>query len=204
MASRIEIVLATRNKNKKREIINILRGLPFNILTLDDFPDCPEVKEDGLTFKENAVKKARIVADFTRRFTLSDDSGLEVKALGGEPGVFSARYAGRNGDYRANNLKLLKKLEKVPPSRRQATFHCLMALAGPGEIIKVVEGKCSGYILNELRGQRGFGYDPLFYYPPYRKTFAELLPEEKNKVSHRYRALKKMVKEIKKLINSSQ
>ena len=226
MARKIEIVLATRNKKKQKEIVGILKGLPVNpvrssrqkrgappfqkknwltsngvkLLSLDDFPSIPPVRENASTFKGNAVKKAQAVAKFTSKLALADDSGLEVKALGGKPGVFSARYAGKQGSYRANNRKLLKELKGVPFSRRRAAFRCSIVLSGPRKTIKVVEGKCSGYILTRLRGRSGFGYDPLFYYPPYKKTFAELRPSEKNKVSHRYRALEKMVKVIKSLI----
>jgi len=222
MTPKIEIVLATRNKKKQREIINIFKALPLTpvkdsrrkrsvrpkqiiskairLLSLNDFPSLPPVKEDASTFKENAIKKARTAAAMTGKLALADDSGLEVEVLGGEPGVFSARYAGKQADYQENNLKLLRKLNGVPFSRRRATFRCFIVLANPEKIIKVVEGKCSGYILSEMRGKRGFGYDPLFYYPPYKKTFAELLPGEKNKVSHRYRALIKMARVIEKLV----
>ena len=207
MTPKIEIVLATRNKKKQKEIINIFRSIGpggitskrIKLLSLNDFSSIPPVQEDASTFKGNAIKKARTVANFTGKLALADDSGLEVKVLDGKPGIFSARYAGKWGNYRANNLKLLRELNGVPFSRRQATFRCFVALASPKKIIKVVEGKCSGYILSEMRGERGFGYDPLFYYPPHKKTFAELFPEEKNKVSHRYRALRKIARVISSL-----
>ncbi|MEA3369047.1 MAG: XTP/dITP diphosphatase [Candidatus Ratteibacteria bacterium] len=200
MARKIEIVLATRNKKKQKEIVSILKGLPIKLFSLDNFPSMPPVRENAFTFKGNAVKKAQAAAKFTSRLALADDSGLEVKALGGRPGVFSARYAGKQVTYRANNQKLLKELKGVPFSRRRAAFRCSVVLASPRKIIEVAEGECSGYILTRLRGRRGFGYDPLFYYPPYKKTFAELLPSEKNKLSHRCRALKKMAKVIKTLV----
>ncbi len=200
MARKIEIVLATRNKKKQKEIVSILKTLPIKLLSLDNFPSIPPVREDAATFKGNAVKKAQAVAKFTSKFALADDSGLVVKALGGRPGVFSARYAGKTCSYRANNQKLLKELKGVPFLRRRAVFRCSVALCSSRKIIKVVEGKCPGYILTRLRGRRGFGYDPLFYYPPYKKTFAELLPAEKNKVSHRSRALKKIAKAIERLL----
>ncbi len=200
MARKIEIVLATRNKKKKKEIAAILKNLPIKLIGLSDFPSFPEVREDAPTFRGNALKKARLAARFTGRLALADDSGLEVKALKGRPGVLSARYAGRQGNYRANNRKLLRDLRGVPFSKRRASFRCLAVLADPKKVIKVVEGKCSGYILGQFRGKRGFGYDPLFYYPPYKKTFAELLPGKKNKVSHRFRAFKKMAGVIEKLI----
>ena len=214
MARKIEIVLATRNKKKQKEIVSILKGLPVNsvrpvrekfsngikLLSPDDFSSIPPVRENASTFKGNALKKAQAVAKFTSKLALADDSGLEVKALSGRPGVFSARYAGKNCSYQANNQKLLRELKGVPFPRRRAAFRCSVALCSPRKIIKVVEGKCSGYILTRLRGRKGFGYDPLFYYPPYKKTFAELSPAQKNKVSHRYRALKKMAKIIKDLM----
>ena len=199
MAGKIEIVLATRNKKKQKEIVSILKDLPVKLLSLDDFPSIPPIREDASTFKGNALKKAQAVAKFTSKLALADDSGLAVKVLGGRPGVFSARYAGKDCSYQANNQKLLRELKGVPFSKRKATFRCFVALASPKGAIKVVEGKCSGYILTRLRGRKGFGYDPLFYSPPYKKTFAELVPAEKNRVSHRFRALKKIVQVINKL-----
>lgn len=158
---------------------------------MEEFPGLPEVEEDGATFEQNAVKKARFAAAATCLWALADDSGLEVDYLGGAPGVFSARFAGRGGDDRANNEKLLRLLEGVPLERRTARFRCVVAVASPGGEVYTAEGTCAGVIAFAPRGSGGFGYDPLFYVPHLGKTFAELEPEVKNAVSHRAKALEK-------------
>ncbi len=186
-----EIVLASRNKEKKKELKVLLNGLKIKILDLNDFPAAPKVEEKGKTFDENAKTKALAIAKFTKKLTLADDSGLEVKALGRQPGVRSARFAGEGATYAANNRKLLKLLSGVPKSQRQARFVCAIAIVDKKDLVGVARGECNGWISFAPKGKSGFGYDPLFVYPRYNKTFAELGPKIKNKVSHRARALKR-------------
>ncbi len=193
-----ELVLATRNRNKVKEIREILKGLKLNILTVDDFPGCPEVIEDGATFEENAVKKARAVSRFTGKAALSDDSGLEVDALNGEPGIHSARYAGEGCNYDDNNNKLLGLMKDIPEERSQARFICVAVLCRPDGELMTARGVCEGVLGKERRGSNGFGYDPVFIVPEYGKTFAELDSELKNRISHRARAFNN-IKELLKL-----
>ena len=195
----MELVIATTNKGKLREIQQLLKDLGVSVMSLADFHGYPNVIEDGKTFRENALKKAREVAAFTGKPTLADDSGLMVDALGGEPGVYSARYSGKDADDLKNNKKLLRKMKGVPDAERGAQFVCVMALVFPDGEEKVVSGLVRGRITREPRGPRGFGYDPLFYYSRARMTFAEMGPEEKNKVSHRARALKKIKEYLKEM-----
>jgi len=187
-----EVVIATCNPGKFREIKAILSSLPLKFLSLEDFPDLPEVVEDGATFTENAGKKARTIADFTGRLAIADDSGLVVDALQGRPGVFSSRYAGENATDRERCQKLLEEMASIPEGKRQARFVCAMAAALPRGRMEVVEGECRGWVTSAPRGKRGFGYDPLFFVPQFGKTMAELEPEEKNRISHRGRALEKL------------
>ncbi|NIO03256.1 MAG: XTP/dITP diphosphatase [Proteobacteria bacterium] len=187
-----EVVLATRNQGKIREITECLRDLDIVIYSLNDFPATSAVKEDGKNFRENALKKARYLADFTGKVALADDSGLEVEALGGKPGVLSARFAGDKASDQDNNKKLLEHLKGFPLGRRGASFRCVLALAEPSGQEIVIEETCQGVILLQERGGEGFGYDPLFFFPPLNKTFAELTREEKNQVSHRGKALRKL------------
>ncbi len=187
-----EVVIATRNPGKFREIKAILSSLPLKFLSLEDFPDLPEVVEDGATFAENAGKKARTIADFTGRLAIADDSGLVVDALQGRPGVFSSRYAGENATDRERCQKLLEEMASIPEGKRQARFMCAMAVALPRGRMEVVEGECRGRVTSAPRGKRGFGYDPIFFVPQFGKTMAELEPEEKNRISHRARALEKL------------
>lgn len=196
-----EIVLASRNKAKKRELKALLQDFKINpvparrygvkVSDLDDYPSAPEVEERGRTFDENAKSKALAIANFTKKLTLADDSGLEVKALGGKPGVRSARFAGEGATYAEINKKLLKLLLGIPKSRRKAKFVCVIAIADRDGLIGIARGECSGRISFTPRGNYGFGYDPIFVYPKYNKTFAELGPKIKNKISHRAKALKK-------------
>ncbi len=188
----LEIVLATRNKDKIKEIKKILRGLTIKILSIEDFSAIPEIEEDGKTLKENAVKKAKEVSKWTGKIALADDSGLEVDILSGRPGVRSARFAGENCSYNDNNKKLLNLMKDVPLEKRKAAFKCVMALALPDGRTKVATGICQGMITTESRGKTGFGYDPVFIIPRYDKTIAELGLEIKNKISHRAKALKKI------------
>lgn len=186
-----EIVIASRNKEKKRELKALLKGLKIKVLDLNDFPAAPKVEERGKTFDKNARTKALTIARFTKKMTLADDSGLEVKALDGKPGVRSARFAGKGATYAANNRKLLKLLAGVPKQKRKARFVCAIAIADKDSLVGKTKGECSGWISFTPRGTSGFGYDPLFIYPKYNKTFAELGPKIKNRISHRARALKK-------------
>ncbi|MDA7857969.1 XTP/dITP diphosphatase [bacterium] len=190
----VEIVLATRNKDKVKEIKEILNLKGIKFLSLDDFPDAPEVIEDGETLEENAIKKAETASGFTGKISLADDSGLEVEALNGAPGVRSSRFAGENCTYNDNNQKLLKFMKETPDDKRKAEFRCVAAISKPGMETKTVEGKLKGIIAKELRGNTGFGYDPVFIIPEYGKTIAELGLEIKNKISHRARALSKAKK----------
>ena len=182
------LVIATRNRGKLREIARLLAGLPAALCGLEEFPEAPVVEETGGTFEENARLKAVAAARATGRLSLAEDSGLEVEALGGRPGVLSARYAGEGASGEALCRKVLGELTGVPAERRGARFVCVVAAATPGGVLWTVEGTCCGYIAEEMRGEGGFGYDPIFFYPPRGRTFAELSPEEKNAVSHRGRA----------------
>lgn len=185
----MKLVLATRNRGKIKELSALLAPLGYEVVSLEDFPGVPEVPEDGATFAENAVKKATAVARHTGHLVLADDSGLEVDCLGGAPGVLSARFAGEHGNDRANNEKLLALLAGVPTEKRTARFRCVVAVATPAGEVWTAEGSCEGIIADAPRGEGGFGYDPLFYVPELGKTFAELEPEVKNRLSHRARAL---------------
>jgi XTP/dITP diphosphohydrolase len=185
----VEILLASRNRKKAAELTDLLSDLPVTVRSLEEFPEVAEVEEDGSTFVENALKKAIHAARATGLPALADDSGLEVDALGGKPGIRSARYAGEKADDRANNRKLLNALEGVPPEQRTARFRCAIALAFPDGEVETVEGDCRGTISEEQKGTGGFGYDPVFYYPPLERTFSQLTPQEKGRVSHRGKAL---------------
>jgi XTP/dITP diphosphohydrolase len=183
-----EILLATRNPDKVRELAALLGGLAIRIRTLDDFPTAPEVEEDGTTCEANALKKAREIAFATGIPSVADDTGLEVDALGGRPGVFAARYAGENASYEDNCRKLLKELDGVPPAKRTARFLTVAALAMPGGHSRVATGTLVGVIAEECVGSQGFGYDPVFFLPELGRTLAELTAEEKNRISHRAKA----------------
>ena len=197
-----EVVVATRNRHKVKEIRKILGDLKVKVSSLEGFGKIPEVVEDKKTFEENASKKARIISKFTHRLTIADDSGLEVDALGGKPGVRSARFAGKEQDYIKNNKKLLKALEGIPSRNRRARFVCAISIAKDGKVLGVVNGACAGKISFEMKGKTGFGYDPVFVSPRYGKTFAELGPKIKNRISHRYRALKKAKGAIKRFLDN--
>lgn len=190
----MKIVLATANRDKVRELRHALAGLAVEILTRDDFPEIPEVIEDGVTLDENAVKKARAVCEATGLPAVADDTGLEVDALDGEPGVYSSRFAGLDATYADNVRLLLQKMEGVPEGRRGARFRCVVALAEPNGADILVEGTCDGRILSEARGSDGFGYDPVFFVPGVGKTFAEMSVEEKDRISHRGMAMARMRK----------
>ncbi len=185
-----KIVIATRNAGKVKEIRDILADLDVTVLSLSDFPGVESPEETGSTFEENAVIKAKSAASATGMPSLADDSGLEVDALGGLPGVRSARFAGNGAGDEANNRKLLQLLKGVPAERRTARFRCAIAVCSAGGRIETTTGACDGLITFEPRGSCGFGYDPLFLVPELGRTFAEIGVDEKNRLSHRGRALR--------------
>ena len=197
---KLELIVATKNKKKLEEIEHILKGLNVEISSLADYPAAPRIIENGRTFKENAVKKAVKIARFTKRLSLGEDSGLCVDALAGRPGIYSSRFSGKDKSDIKNNLKLLNLLGNLPLSKRKAYYVCAVALADNDGLIGVVEGKCFGRIGFEQKGSFGFGYDPLFIIPGYKKTFAQLAPRVKHKISHRFRALEKTRKLLQKYI----
>jgi len=187
----MKLVLATNNTDKVREMKNLLDDLDIEILTSKDFDDFPDIEETGTTLEENAILKAEGIFRATGRPSLADDSGLEVDALDGRPGVYSSRYTGPGCTYDDNNKKLLEEMNGVPWDKRTARFRCVIAICFmPGDTV-LVEGKAEGYISEKkATATQGFGYDPVFYYPPHKKTFADLTLDEKNKISHRGLALK--------------
>ena len=183
-----ELVLATRNRHKGEELAALLGDLGFTIHTLDEFPNAPDVVEDGDTCEANAVKKARVIAEFTGLPAVADDTGLEVDALGGRPGVYAARYAGEDATYEDNCRKLLRELKGVPRERRTARFLTVAAIALPSGGIRVAQGTLDGMIAEEAIGTLGFGYDPVFLIPELGKTLAQLSADQKNRISHRAKA----------------
>jgi XTP/dITP diphosphohydrolase len=191
------VIVATRNKGKVREIREALKGLGLRIYSLSDFRDVPEVEEDGKSFTENALKKARFYSKVFGKLTMADDSGLEVDGLKGMPGIYSARYSGEGASSQKNNEKLLQEMEGISLSKRGARFKCIIAMVSPEGREAMAEGACKGRIGFREKGKKGFGYDPLFILPKYGKTMAELSLEEKNKMSHRGKALRKIRKIIK-------
>jgi XTP/dITP diphosphohydrolase len=194
----MELLLATTSPGKIAEIEPALKDLRVKMISLRSLASCPEIIEDGASFEDNALKKARTLASFSGLVTLADDSGLEVDALHGAPGIYSARYSGPGADDTRNNEKLLRELTRVPPERRGARYVCVLALCSPvrgreGEW--VFRGECWGWISISPKGGNGFGYDPLFIYSPLNKTFGELDRKTKGAVSHRGQALQKLLKE---------
>jgi XTP/dITP diphosphohydrolase len=194
-----ELLVATTNPAKFAEIQSFLKDVPVSIHSLQSLGQWPTVTEDGATFEENALKKARMLARYSGRLTLADDSGLEVDALHGAPGIYSARYCGEEGNDDKNNEKLLKELQGVPEAQRTARFVCALALCGPDSL----DGKewltresCEGRIALVRKGEHGFGYDPIFFFPPFGKTFGEIDRETKATVSHRGKALKKLAEAL--------
>lgn len=188
------LVVASHNANKIREIKELTAHLNLEVVGVSEIGDFPPVEEDGETFQANAQKKAVTIAALTKELVLADDSGLEVDVLQGAPGVYSSRFAGEPSNDQRNNELLLAKLKNVPDEQRGAQFRCVMALASPEGWVKYSEGVCRGVIIHELKGAQGFGYDPLFLVPEYGLTFAELGPEIKNKISHRFLAMQGMLK----------
>lgn len=195
----MKLVIATRNAGKLKEISRLLEPLGITAEGLDELACTHEVVEDGASFAANARKKACEIAALTGRWTLADDSGLEVAALDGAPGIFSARYAGPDCSDLDNNHKLLRELAGVPARQRQAAFVCAMALAEPDGTCRVFDGRLAGLILEAPRGSGGFGYDPLFLVAEYGKTLAELPLEIKNRISHRGAALQQVLAELSRL-----
>jgi len=189
----IELLVATTNRGKFAEIQSYLKHLPLKILSLQSLGNFPVIIEDGATYEENALKKARTLTEYTGYLALADDSGLEVDALNGAPGIHSARYSGGDGNDRRNNEKLLLALDGVPEEKRIARFVCVLALCVPtslGKKERTVRESCEGRIALSLKGENGFGYDPLFFYPAFGKTFGEIDRETKATVSHRGKALR--------------
>ena len=194
MPMRTTLVVATRNADKLAEIKRLLKSAPFRVLSLNDFKTRHDVVEDRPTFEGNARKKAREYSRITRALTLADDSGIMVRALRGAPGVYSARFAGPGCSYADNNAKLLAKLSGKRGDQRAAKFVCVMALYDGGRFVKSVRGECAGRVAGESRGANGFGYDPVFIPRGQKRTFAELPKVKKNALSHRGKALRKVVK----------
>lgn len=188
----MDIVLATKNRKKAAEMSRIFKGCDLRFLTLEAFPGCPDVEEDGRTFRANALKKGHAVARFTGHPALADDSGLEVTALGKAPGVYSARYAGEDADDRRNLKKLLREMRGLQDGEREARFVCCMAFVLPDGHQKTFTGYVRGRIGKREKGDNGFGYDPVFYPEGHARTFAEMDASEKDSMSHRGRALKKL------------
>ena len=197
------IVVATKNKKKLQEIKDLLKGMDMQVRSTADLNSPPRIIEDGSSFKENAIKKALTIARFTKQLTLGEDSGLCVDALGGAPGIYSSRFSGKNKSDRQNNKKVLSLLKDMPLSKRKARYMCAVALADASGLIGVVEGRCCGAIAFEPKGEKGFGYDPIFLIPAHKKTFGELGERIKHRMSHRFHALRKAKGIIKKYIESS-
>lgn len=187
-----QVIIATKNRGKAKEFEELFTRYGLDVLTLLDLEEAPDIEETGSTFEENAILKAEGIAAVTNSIVIGDDSGLIIDALDGRPGVFSARYAGEDKDDEANNDKVLEELKNVPVRDRTARFYCALAIAGPKIKTAVVSGTCEGSILHERRGTNGFGYDPIFYVERKEKAMAELSSAEKNQISHRADALKKL------------
>src|SRR6266446_3551804 len=187
----MQLLVASRNKHKLKELTALLKDLPLEAVAASDIRGLPEIVEDGATIRDNAIKKAVETARMAKKLTLADDTGLEVDALKGEPGVRSARFAGEDATYHENNKKLLERLAGVAYDKRTARFRCVVAIADENGLYDCVEGICNGTILEAERGGGGFGYDPLFIPDGQTKTFAELSPEVKNRISHRAKAMQK-------------
>ncbi|MCM3596441.1 XTP/dITP diphosphatase [Metabacillus idriensis] len=192
-----DVIIATKNAGKLLEFQSILSQYDLKAISLMDLEDSPEVEETGSTFEENAVLKAEAISKLYGKMAIADDSGLSVDYLGGEPGVYSARYAGAEKSDAANIEKVLLQLKGVSKEERNARFRCALALAEPGRETVTVEGSVEGYITEEPIGENGFGYDPIFLVKDKAKTMAQLTKEEKNKISHRAVALQKLAKLLK-------
>lgn len=201
-----ELLIATTNAAKFAEIESFLKNVAVTVRSLESLGRWPKVIEDGATFEENALKKARTWARYSGRLTLADDSGIEVDALQGAPGIYSARYCGEEGNDDKNNEKLLRELQGIPEARRTARFVCVLALCAPDSADGkewVIRESCEGRIARALNGKHGFGYDPLFFFPPFGKTFGEIDRETKATVSHRGKALRKLAEMLPSLLEST-
>ncbi|MCA1031958.1 XTP/dITP diphosphatase [Bacillus timonensis] len=194
-----EILIATKNSGKVKDFEQLFSPYGYQVKSLYDFPDIPDVEETGTTFRENAQLKAETISKALNQIVIADDSGLEVDALDERPGVFSARYAGVEKNDKANLEKVLEELKEIPLDKRTARFRCALALVIPNEKTILVEGMCEGKIIDRPIGENGFGYDPIFYLERLGKTMAQLTKEEKNKISHRANALNNLGEELKKL-----
>ncbi|BDH62502.1 non-canonical purine NTP pyrophosphatase [Lysinibacillus sp. PLM2] len=194
-----QIVIATKNKGKAKDFEALFNPLGYEVVTMFDVAPNMEIEETGTTFEENAVLKAETLANKLGKIVIADDSGLAIDELNGEPGVYSARYAGDHDD-EANIVKVLEKLQGVPEEKRTARFCCALAIAGPDLKTFTVFGTCEGVILTEKRGTNGFGYDPIFYVPALNRSMAELTPEEKGTISHRGNAIRKLALELPNLL----
>jgi XTP/dITP diphosphohydrolase len=192
----MKIVFATGNEGKVREVREMLDGMGIELVSLSDYAHVPEIVEDGKSFLENALKKAKIISEFTGEIVLADDSGLQVDVLGGEPGIYSSRYAGESATDEENNAALLTKLKNISQEKRTAFFCCVLVLYKRDGSYDYFEGKWNGQIIDERLGNNGFGYDPIFFVPELKKTAAELTSEIKNKVSHRGQAFAQLKKAI--------
>jgi XTP/dITP diphosphohydrolase len=199
----MQLVLATNNRDKVREIKHLLEDLPITVMTADDFLEFPDPKETGTTLEANARIKARAIAEFCNLPALADDSGLEVDALDGAPGVYSSRYAGENVTYKDNNEKLIREMRDIPKEKRSACFKCVIAIDWNDGSVDIVEGRADGEITEDILAGEGFGYDPVFYYSPSKKRFSEMTVEEKNVISHRGRALQDARAKIVERLNRS-
>ena len=189
----LALLIGTKNRGKLVEIQSLLSGLDLKLLPLTDFSQAPDVVEDGLTYRDNAIKKARTIAAWSGQLTLAEDSGLEVAALGGQPGIYTARFGGPDLSSRERCLYLLERLREVPDDQRQAIFRCVAVLMDPTGRMTIREGQCPGVIGHNLRGEGGFGYDPLFQLPEHGCSLAELSAEEKDVISHRAQAIRAMI-----------
>lgn len=196
----MRLVVATRNQDKLREIRTLLKGLPLKAVPLNNFKDAPKVIENGKTLEANAKKKAVQISRFLKTLAIADDSGLEIEALGGRPGVYSARFSGKGATYASNNEKVLRLMRDIPLAKRRAMFRCVIAVAGKGKMIGAAEGRCKGKIGFKPAGRVGFGYDPIFIPDGYKKTFAQLGIKKKNRISHRSKALVKARKIIERYV----
>ncbi len=198
----MKIVFASKNEGKVKEIKAMLAETGIELVSLNSYTNVPEIIEDGVSFQENALKKARIISEFTGEDVLADDSGLTVDILNGEPGIYSSRYAGPDASDEENNAKLLAELKNVPAGKRAASFNCVLVLYQKDGKISFFEGKWQGQIIDEKRGANGFGYDPVFWVPELKMTAAELPADVKNKVSHRGQAFAKLKKELLNIANN--
>ena len=196
-----KIIFATGNEEKMREIREILALLPVEVLSMKEAGIQADIIEDGKTFEENAVIKAKAIAQLSEEIVLADDSGLEIDYLNGEPGIYSARYMGEDTSYRIKNENLIQRLEGVPDEERTARFVCAIAAAFPDGTVLTTEGTVEGRIGYEEKGENGFGYDPIFYLPEYGCTTAQLTEEKKNEISHRGKALRKMVEKLRERVD---